>query len=171
MKAHPRSPLLIVASPDYLEAVADDLRETVTLLGEKDRLLIVSAGSGVSSEFAKYVVPSDGRLRRILGGALHSLNARLGRRLLQDARRWPLRTSLLAEKYERLIGKLPELKHYHRDRMTDEGIRRFIRGAIRKDPETTHTRLLRSLRDAGHACEQSRFGRLFRNTKDARNGS
>lgn len=45
--------------------------------------------------------------------------------------------------------------------MTDEEVRRFIRRELGSAPDSSHTGLLRTLRDAGKACEQKRFRNLF----------
>ena len=48
-----------------------------------------------------------------------------------------------------------------RQKMTDDDVRDFIRQALMRDPRAAQTKLLRSLRDTGRACEQARFKRLF----------
>ena len=46
--------------------------------------------------------------------------------------------------------------------MADQEVRAFVRDRLADDPQATHTRLLRELRDSGRACEQQRFAGLFR---------
>jgi hypothetical protein len=46
--------------------------------------------------------------------------------------------------------------------MTDEQLSRLIRRLKGADPDLSATRALRQVRDAGIACEQKRFGQLFR---------
>ena len=48
-----------------------------------------------------------------------------------------------------------------RKRLADDEVRRFIRERHAAEPNAGHTRLLKLLRESGHACEQSRFRALF----------
>ena len=50
---------------------------------------------------------------------------------------------------------------YDRKPLTDEEVKRFIRGKLRANPKARHSPLLRSLRESGQACEQKRFKNLF----------
>lgn len=165
------STLVIVASPSYLEAIAPDLNLAASALSRRDRLLVVSGGAAASGQFAEYLVPCDARLRKVVGGALHSLNVRLARKLLEEAQKCPLRTSLLREKYRRYVDNLPRLRKYGRSPLSDEEVRDFAHGNLRRDPTATHSGLLRMLRKSGRACEQARFKRLFKSAKEERNGS
>lgn len=46
--------------------------------------------------------------------------------------------------------------------MSDDEVRAFIRSKLAVDRSLRHTRLLRTLREGGRACEQGRFRRLFK---------
>jgi hypothetical protein len=50
---------------------------------------------------------------------------------------------------------------HQRERADDDQVRAFIRNAIRKQQDLSHTRLLREFRASGRACEQKRFRDLF----------
>jgi hypothetical protein len=50
--------------------------------------------------------------------------------------------------------------------MTDEEVVRFLRAQLEIDPALACTPLLRRLRDVeGRACEQKRFGELYRRVR------
>ena len=54
-----------------------------------------------------------------------------------------------------------------RKAVTDEDVRVFVRNALRANPRARHTTLLREYREAGYACEQKRFGRLFKEVEQS----
>ena len=52
----------------------------------------------------------------------------------------------------------------------DEQVADFIKRKLRKQPEVTASPLLRSLRESGLACEQKRFGRIFKEIREVARG-
>ncbi len=76
------------------------------------------------------------------------------------------RTAGETEGFVKIIrdAKYGEILGAHIDRGS-AGPRRFLCARKREDPDLSATRALRALRDAGFACEQGRFARLF--TSDA----
>ena len=58
-----------------------------------------------------------------------------------------------------------------RKAVTDEDVRVFVRNALRANPRARHTALLREYREAGYACEQKRFGRLFKEVEQRHAGA
>jgi hypothetical protein len=54
-----------------------------------------------------------------------------------------------------------------RKAVTDEDVRVFVRNALRANPQARHTTLLREYRESGYACEQKRFGRLFKEVEQS----
>jgi hypothetical protein len=159
-----RARLLIVASAEYLRAALPDLREAVRPLARNGRVLVVSTRAGrLDPELAASIVPSDARLKAVLGGAAQSLNARVARKLLADAPRHGLRADDVQLRFRRLLRQLPALPRYdERDPMTDDQVKDFIRRELAGMPKRPGwTPLLRELRKAGQKCEQSRFRRLY----------
>jgi hypothetical protein len=62
------------------------------------------------------------------------------------------------------------LEQFNREPLTDEAVRQYIRVAMKKNPSVRHTPLLRQLRAAGNACEQSRFRSLFQEIQGSFHG-
>lgn len=167
VETDPRVPLIVVASPVYLSAIRADLDEAVIRLSNPDLLTIISAGSAQIGSVQRNILPCDGRLQSVLGGALMSLNTRVARRLLESPIEWPLRCSEAAKMFSAMMKKCPSAVHYDRMPMSDAEVRDFILKHLSVDPSKRHSPLLRLLRDEGKACEQKRFRALFLETQEA----
>src|SRR5258708_2592843 len=76
-RRYPEVPLLVVASPAYLQAVDQDLSGAVTALSHPGLLLIVSAGMRTFGKLTDHLLPCDARLQSSLGGTRASLNIRV----------------------------------------------------------------------------------------------
>ena len=163
----PKAPLIVVASPVYLAAMRADLDAAVIRLAHSDLLTIISAGAADIGTLQRNVLPCDGRLQAILGGALMSLNVRVARRLLESPLRWPLRCSQVATTFDALLQDCPDLVRYDRSPLSDTEVREFILKHLILNPNQRHSPLLRRLRDEGNACEQKRFRALFQETQEA----
>jgi hypothetical protein len=161
----PRSPLLVIASPPYLNAMIDDLETALLTLKERDSLIIISAGAKSLEGLTDNLVPCDARLQARVGGARHSLNVRIAKMVLRQARRWPLRLSILSDRLEKLVAEQSIYTRLDRRPMTDEQVRQYIAKSLAQNSRLKHTPLLRQLRDGGWACEQSRFNVLFNEVK------
>jgi hypothetical protein len=148
-------------SPAYLDAVADDLAEALRSFGG-GRVSIFSAGTEAHATFSDQLVPCDARLQPLFGGARASLNVRCLRHALQNTKHGALDTGALRRSFSRLLGRQPAAETAARSAMTDDEVRAFIRQALTAEATARPSPLLRRLRDAGRACEQSRFSRLFR---------
>jgi hypothetical protein len=108
-----------------------------------------------------FLMPGGARLRTAVGGALHSLNARVARQAIVEASNWLSSAKALAETIQLWIDASVPAPQYARKRMSDDQVRTYIRRERGRDGHATRTALLRSLRDSGQACEQGRFRRLF----------
>lgn len=166
VQADPRASLLVIGSSVYLRAAQRDLTEALDALPDPAALSIVSSGSDdLGVRLTPHMIPSDARLRASLGGGMNSLNARVARKILEEARRWPVRSDALQPRYRRLLAAQQDLVSYDRRPMDDAQVRQFIADALRKDASAKKSPLLRRLRDGGRACEQKRFGALFETVK------
>ena len=161
-----RSPIWLIASKVYLNAIAKDVKTLVETLRDPERLSIFSAGTSSLPGLDDHLVPIDARLQTIAGGARRSLNIRLARKALLELRKTGPTLPALKRKFKKLLTQHPPLATYHRIPMTDEEVKRFIKFAIREDPQKRFSPLLRELRDSGHACEHRRFASLFRNVQE-----
>lgn len=159
-----RSPLLIVGSETYIRAMEVDLNAAAQFLEEQSLLLIVSASSSMP-DLKHAIIPCDSRFQPMLGGARQSLNIRAARKIISDFKHDEIRSDLVSREFASILSRQNELVVYNRRSMTDVEITRFIKSALKKSSEWSHSRLLRNLRDSGCACEQSRFAKLFKNFK------
>ena len=160
-RREPDTPILVVAAPRYVRAMATDLVAAGQSLTSPNSLCIFSAGARSLPQLASSIIPVDARLQNIVGGARFSLNARAARLAIQKALDWGLSSADLRARFEHLLGTQPEILKSGRRRMTDEEVCAYIGNAIREDDGLSHTKLLRQLRTDNGACEQKRFSRLF----------
>lgn len=155
----PGASILVIASPVYVRAIADDLLGAAQALRRPESLVIVSSVAGFPCELAEHLIPSVGRLQTRLGGTLGSLHARTARHLLKEAS-LPLDAHVLRAKFKRIASRAKPLKSNSRERRTDSQVRAFIRAQLKEDFRSC-TALLRVYRDSGFRCEQRRFRNLF----------
>lgn len=155
----PGASMLVIASPVYVRAMADDLLVAARALRRPESLVIVSSVSGFPDELTEHLVPSVARLQSRLGGTLGSLHARTARHLLKEAS-LPFDASALRAKYERIASRARPLESNSREHRSDSDVRAFIRSHMKAD-STSCTGLLRVYRDSGFRCEQRRFRTLF----------
>lgn len=158
----PTAILLVVASPAYIAAMADDLAEARDQLVDARCLIVISSRGGALPKWlAPHLVPSLAVLTSVLGGSLGSLHARTARRILEEAAAVALRADVLVPRYEQLLKELKRETTPVRQRLSDEKVRNFIRKALTVNSGLTCTAALRKLRMAGQACEQRRFAGIY----------
>lgn len=156
----PSSSLLVIASPAYVGAMADDLQRAARKLCRPERLVIVSSVKGFPDELRDHLVPSVAALQVRLGGALGSLHARTARHIIRHTT-LPLDASRLRTKYARMASRVePRVTHPGTSR-SDSEVRAFIRARVKQQQSLSCTALLREHRDSGFSCEQKRFRTLF----------
>lgn len=170
-REHKNSTLLLAASPQYLDAVADDLGRAATVLSP-GRVCIFCAGadSRPCPQLDAFLVPCSARLQEALGGALNSLNTRCVRYALRHAGEDGLQLPALRTFFARLLRKQPKRQAPQRTPLSDEEVYRFIQTALGKDSTIRPTPLLFRLREGGLACGQSRFCALFRRVEGGLHG-
>lgn len=158
---HRSDVILVLASPRYVQAMADDLRATAALVG--DRLVVVTSLEAPENDaIAENIVPSLEALIGHVEGSRPALHARVARHIFENVGNYPLSARALRDRYARLARTSKYARPPERDPMTDDEVRAFIRAELGRGPKLTHTRLLRVLRSGGRACEQKRFRELFR---------
>jgi hypothetical protein len=161
-RAHSEATFLVVAAPRYVAAMEADLAEARQQLRSHENLVIVSGMPGPTSEaLGRNWVPSVASLQAALGGARTSLHARVARRIIAEAGDRAITATTARERFRDLALQAPPLPRYERTTVEDDEVRRFVLDQLRKDSRTTHSRSLREFRSTGHACEQSRFRRIF----------
>ncbi len=163
-RKYPQAPLLVVASPDYLQAMDQDLASAAAALSRPDLLLIISAGMRTFGKLTDHLLPCDARLQSALGGTRGTLNIRIARRLLQYMGQGQISLNRQKAQLRRLLSKQPPIRRYHRRVVTDEQVRKFIRLELNRNGSASRSLLLNKLRSSGRACEQSRFADLYTET-------
>lgn len=159
VSADPAAAFMLVLSNNYLRACGEDIVAASECLTNPDGLFIVSAGGRPDGELATLAVPADARLQARFGGTRRALNARIGAHLLDRG----IRSRKEASGYlARLLADQSPVPRYNRKRQSDREILDAIGARLASAPTTTASRTLRELRDAGLACEQHRFTRLYR---------
>jgi hypothetical protein len=166
-KKFPNHPLLIALSAEYVSALADDLLMARDELADADLLVIVSAGVRKVGPLSANFLPCDARLQSAVGGVRSSLNARIVRHILKKRCIGEIRISKLRKIFNDLLRRQPSISATDRKKLTDEAVIDFIVRSLLKDSESSHSVLLRILRDSGRACEQKRFRTLYFETRKA----
>jgi hypothetical protein len=157
------STILVLASPQYLTAMADDLEDAAKRVRGRGAVILVSSKLPARlASLQECWLPSQAGLQETLGGALVSLHARTARHLLamlEPKLFTKENVSVMREKLEEATGeKKPRVSGTG---MSDDEVLAFIRKRLGELPKASHTGLLRELRASGRACEQGRFRRLF----------
>jgi hypothetical protein len=157
--------VLVAASESYAAAMMVDLYAAAEVL--PDRLALISVGlqgkgRGHPEQPINFLMPGEAKLQSIVGGATHSLNARLACRAVIEAPQWIASAARLRNLMREWLDTTPPALRYDRNRMNDAEVRIFITKQLDRNPTATRTALLRALRSSGHACEQARFSVLFR---------
>jgi len=140
------------------------LEREITKLDPAD-FLLVSTGCS-DRTFAPYLLPADGTARMSLGGSLVSVNVRVAGHVLSQVSPRQFTRRRAANVLEELRASSPPLPTFDRVPMNDEEVREWIRSQKLSNPSLSASGALTCLRAAGRACEQKRFGALFRQVVD-----
>jgi hypothetical protein len=166
-RAHPQSPLLIVASQSYLDAMELDIREAALALVDRRLLLIVSSAYPRTGALKDCILPSDARLQSLLGGTRASLNVRVAQLLLKEVRPQLLNFDNAQRYLTKILNRQPLLGNSSRKSVSDTFVKNFVKKALRTESRVSASALLRKFRDSGNACEQARFRALYEQTVNA----
>lgn len=167
-----KAAFLVIGSAHYIAAMRDDLVSGAHELQDASRLMIVSTTSQFDdAALEPHLIPCDARIQSLVGGPRSSLHARVARKLLAESHRWELSAEVLRLRYQRLLATAPQVKEWHRDRMSDQDILKHVEAQLRADPDASHSSLLRALRRTGRACGQGRFRRLFLRARGKKHAS
>jgi hypothetical protein len=168
----PTSTFVVIASPNYLLALEQDLLDALEILPDKNQLIIISSKSTILSPLIQdHIVPSIEPLQSVVGGALGALHARVASLIFRNAHRWGLRADGLRKRLKRLAASSRPVREYHRKRLSDVQVRKFVRQGLRRSSGISCSTLLQELRGSGFACEQKRFRNLFWSVKEKKHAS
>lgn len=154
--------VLLVLSENYARAMNADLTEMARGSGEK---LLVGGWRDIDGMPR---LPANRDLRNALGGTVSTVSLRMARRWIVKRSTSDLFASSDLTRWKRWARTAERPEVYERIPMDDNEIIKYIRLLLRQDPSLSATRALRLMRDQGIACEQKRFGALFRTTKGQR---
>jgi hypothetical protein len=154
--------VVIVASAPYIEAIDPDLTDALRAPGG-ERVSVISAGTQRNGAF----LPTDGRLREVVGGTDSALNARTLAFLARDAHSHHFERNAMASALDAMRSGLLAAPRRERARLTDSEVLDRIRTMLGDAPSISRTKALRALRTSGDACEQARFAMLWRVAKAA----
>lgn len=155
--ANKHGQIIVVASPNYIRAMEDDLLEAAEALADPCALTIFSNTQLSSGPLAEHLVPVESRAQQKVDGTKIALNARVALQLLSQGRTKDLRADKLRRSYEKLVAGIAKPKQSEGSKLEDPAVRQFIREMVAKHPGMSTNPMLRALRDSGFACEQSRF--------------
>lgn len=168
----PASTFVVIASPNYLLALEQDLLGVLDILQDKNQLIIISSNSAVLSQrIQDHIVPSVEPLQSVVGGALGSLHARVASLIFRNAHKWELRADGLRNRLKRLAASSRPIREYQRKRLSDVEVCKFVRQGLRRSSRISCSALLQQLRDGGFACEQKRFHDLFWSVKEKKHAT
>lgn len=149
-------PVLLVLSESYAKAMDDDLSALATRGGD---LLLIGGARNIAGLPR---LAADTSLRRELGGTRSSLTIRMARAWLSRQSNPALHTAEDEAAWFKWTRSVSYIERYERSAMTDAQLTLLIRELKVAEQGLSATRALRQVRDAGIACEQKRFGQLFR---------
>jgi hypothetical protein len=152
--------LFVAASARYIDALGDDLAAATTMVPT----IIFSAGRPRDERLYAFAPRFDRRLREgatpFVRANDQSLNQRVAAAVIARLGEGAVDPTTVRNLLGSAMDRPPPVRHERRV-VSDAAITRFIERSLRADPRATKSVLLRRWRDAGRACEQRRFGRLF----------
>ncbi|MFD4292861.1 hypothetical protein ACFWPA_08570 [Rhodococcus sp. NPDC058505] len=147
---------LLVLSENYARALETDLEA----LGRRGGDLLLVGGARDIAGIPR--LASDRALRAHLGGTASSVSLRMARSWLALRESNELYCAADDERWQSWASAVRVEERYDRMPLRDNEVTELIEELLTHDPTLSATRALRRLRDAGVACEQKRFGRLFK---------
>jgi hypothetical protein len=156
----PLTPLLVAVSATYLNAIAEDLLAASRRLRSPELLMIIAAGvDKAPAGLEDNLLPAGAEFSSRVGGTLGSLNIRLALEALRWAESGDLDADYLRERFGERLRRMPAFSRPEGRSLSDLEVVDFINRNFKI--ATSHTGMLRQLRDSGLACEQGRFRELY----------
>ena len=158
---HSDNSILMVLSENYARAMDQDLTDLAARGGD---YLLVGGWRHVNGLNR---LAADRDLRESLGGTVSSLGLRMARRWLAERTGSNLWNQHDAAEWSNWAAIARKSENYQRRQASDSEIVEIIESLVQHEPTLSATRALRQVRDSGIACEQKRFGSLFRDIAGA----
>ena len=175
-RRNPKAPVVFAGSPAYLNPLAQDLETAATeLTGGTSMFIVTSGGNSIPGAVMLRV---EDRLATPegLGGSLVSVNARLARWLVQSAEEHSFNAIQVQNSLAVLLESCPDRPKFDRERVDVNDVKQYIRSefqlaATEQRQVLSHSSLLRQFRDSGKACEQKKFGALYKEVANEMEGT
>ena len=156
-----RGRVLAILSTPYARAMDQDLRLLASLADVE--VLLIGGWKDIPGITR---IPADRTLRKALGGTVGSLLPRMAKQWLDLWDGAALDSDSAQARWKEWTESARVHEQYSRKPMSDREVLDVIGQLRLKDPQISATLALRMLRDAGSACEQKRFGRLFASARE-----
>lgn len=156
-----RGRVLAILSTPYARAMDQDLRFLASLADLE--VLLIGGWKDIPGVTR---IPADRTLRKALGGTVGSLLPRMAKQWLDLWDGAAFDSDSAQARWKEWTASARVHEQYSRKPMSDREVLDVIGQLRLKDPQVSATVALRMLRDAGFACEQKRFGRLFASARE-----
>jgi hypothetical protein len=156
---------IFAVSPSYLKVIENELIELVKNKRlTKENCLIVSSKVVICESLLSMHVEANADLCSQLGGTRGSLNIRLAKYLVAGITKGGLFSKVVRAKYKALVNASVPATKYNRKRLDDEQVKKVILSILDENSNQTvsATTFLKIFRGKGLACEQKRFGVIFK---------
>jgi hypothetical protein len=153
---------LLAVSEPYAQALRDDIDAAESRAPGRIALVSVGLAKEAGESAPESLLPVEARLKQTVGGAMQGVNGRLAEKIVREHAAWFPRIDLLRGLVNQWVEEAPPLPTFDRALQTDDDVKRFIRERAQSGEAASKSAALRALRDSGRACEQARFGRLYR---------
>ena len=157
---HPESPLIVTASPEYLDAIADDLTAAEQRLADPGLLTILCRRGSLPGLLEARKIYLSAELSSALGGTLLSMNVRVLLWLLQGGTR-EFHHAEIRRSIDELRAKSTPRIVPTRQKVSDTDIWSHINTCLKLNRNISGSAALKALRNQGLAAEQKRFQKLF----------
>lgn len=162
---------VLVLSPDYFRALRGDLCQSLKIIPDPQRLIILTSDDRSAGDLAGNTIRIDARLQVHLGGARSSLGIRTAQAVLEELEGKPITVDSFRAAMKNLIARHGVVQVYDRQPQTDEQVLEYISAEISQGGSFSPTGLLGKFRSSGRQCERKRFQKLFDAVKEQRAAS
>lgn len=156
--------LLIISSKTYLMAFKNIFIKIIKEIGQIDYFFVISADPPYYlSDLGAVPLKTNINMRKIVGGTLNSLNARVARMIFKSNSKNLPSTEEVMNAFNNLQVQSNDCsKRVLRKKISDMDVEKIICNQLEKEKNISKSNCLRKLRDLGFACEQSRFNKIFK---------
>ncbi|MCG9698004.1 hypothetical protein [Shewanella sp. Isolate11] len=168
VKKHKHDFFCISASPQYLKVI---LPELLTLAEDMhitaENTIIISSKIELPQKLKPFHILSTEDFCEQLQGSRVSLNIRLARYLLEKIKTSNEFSKQAKNEYLKLKQISQPAKKFDRKKMSDNEVSNYINEKLKSaSAKPSATTLLAEFRNEGYACEQKRFGKIFKHTRE-----